>query len=146
MANKRKKRLPKRIAGVKVPKSVRKGRLGKTIASSTGRTVLAEVFMAAGAVAVAKKAKESGGAHDALAEVAHRLRDAGSVKGPEKAAADGTVTYAIGEAARAFVIAFDRRRAGEAKEAAVSGAEGLTRAPGAAESKSKPSSYEEIQH
>jgi hypothetical protein len=146
MARKQKKRLPKQLAGVKVPKSVRKGQLGKAIASPDGRAVLAELLMAAATVAGAKKAKDSGAPLDALTEVAHRLREAGSVKGGGKAMADGTVTYAIGEAARTFVKAYDRRRAGEAKEAAASGAEGLTQAPGAAETKRKPSSYEEVQH
>ena len=135
MAKKRKKRLPKQVAGVKVPKSVRKGRLGKAIASPAGQAVLAEVLMAAATVAGAKKAKDSGAPLDALTEVAQRLRDAGSVKGGGKAMADGTVTYAIGEAARTFVKAFDRRWASEEKEAAASGAEGTTQAPGAAEPK-----------
>ena len=146
MAKKRKKRLPKQLAGVKVPKSVRKGQLGKAIASPDGRAVLAEVLMAAAAVAGTKKANDGGAPHDALTEVAHRLRDAGAVKGDGKAMADGTVTYALGEAARTFVKAFDRRRAGEAKEAAASGAVGSTQAPGAAETKRKPSSFEEVQH
>jgi hypothetical protein len=39
--------LPKRIAGVKVPKSVRKGPLGELIASAEGPGLLAEAVMTA---------------------------------------------------------------------------------------------------
>jgi hypothetical protein len=39
--------LPKRIAGVKVPKSVRKGPLGELIASPEGPALLAEAVMIA---------------------------------------------------------------------------------------------------
>lgn len=141
MAKKSKNLLPKRIAGVKVPKAVRKGRLGDAIASPAGRAVLAEVLLAAAAVAGAKKVKDSGVARDALSDVADRLRDAGGGVKDAGAVAGGTVTYAIGEAARAFVDAFDRRRSGEGKEA-----EAWTPTSGAAESKKKPSSYEGAQH
>ena len=144
MAKRSKKNLlPKRLAGVKVPKSVRRGDLGAAIGSPAGQAVLAEVLLAAAAVAEAKKTEDGGAARDALSDVADRLRNAGEVK-----VAGETVTFAIGEAARAFVDAFDRRRASEEKEAAASGAEGRTQAPGAAETKSAaktkkgPPSYE----
>jgi hypothetical protein len=141
MAKKQKKRLPKRIAGVKVPKSVRKGRLGDAIASPDGQTTLAEVFTAAAVVAGSRTTADSGAARQALTEVADRLRGVATAKGPQKAAADDTVTYALGEAARSFVTAFDRRRAGQTKEAAASGAE----APGVAGTKRKPPIADEIQ-
>jgi hypothetical protein len=44
MAKKRK--LPKRIAGVKIPKAVRKGPLGDVFSSSGGQVVLAELLLA----------------------------------------------------------------------------------------------------
>jgi len=46
--------LPKKIAGVKVPKSVRKGPLGELIASPAGPALLAEAVM----IARAKQIKE----------------------------------------------------------------------------------------
>jgi hypothetical protein len=47
MAKKNQNFLPKRIAGVKVPKSVRKGPLGELIASPAGPALIAEAVMAA---------------------------------------------------------------------------------------------------
>ena len=46
--------LPKRIAGVKVPKSVRRGPLGELIASAEGPALLAEAVM----IARAKQIKD----------------------------------------------------------------------------------------
>ncbi|HEV2532897.1 hypothetical protein [Phenylobacterium sp.] len=54
MAKKTQTYLPKRIAGVKVPKSVRKGPLGELIASPTGPALLAEAVM----IARAKQIKD----------------------------------------------------------------------------------------
>ena len=47
MAKKTQNYLPKRIAGVKVPKSVRKGPLGELIASPEGPALIAEAVMVA---------------------------------------------------------------------------------------------------
>ena len=47
MAKKSKSFLPKKIAGVKVPKAVRKGPLGELIASPEGPALLAEAVMVA---------------------------------------------------------------------------------------------------
>lgn len=44
MAKKNKSFLPKRIAGVKVPKSVRKGRFGELMASPAGLAAIAEAL------------------------------------------------------------------------------------------------------
>jgi len=153
MAKKNKSLLPRRIAGVKVPKAVRKGRMAAAIASPTGRAVLAEVLMAAAAVAGAKKVKDSPKARTVLADVADRLRDAGgeagqAVKGAGKAAnvATGAVTFAVAEAARAFLDALDRRKTAAAEEASASHPEGWTEAADALESKKKPSSFEGVPH
>ncbi|MDB5442088.1 MAG: hypothetical protein JWP86_2625 [Phenylobacterium sp.] len=54
MSKKNKGFLPKRIAGVKVPKSVRNGPLGELIASSAGPALIAEAVM----VARAKQIKD----------------------------------------------------------------------------------------
>jgi hypothetical protein len=149
MAKKKKSLLPKRIAGVKVPKSVRKGSIATAIASPTGKAVLGEILMAAAAVAGAKKVKDSPKARNALADVADRLRDAGDGVGSGTAkatAAGGAVTYAVSEAARAFIDALERRRSEPDKQAMAPSAEGWTEAADNLESKKKPSSFEGVPH
>lgn len=49
MTKKTRSYLPKRIAGVKVPKSVRKGRLGELLASPEGPALLADALRGFGA-------------------------------------------------------------------------------------------------
>jgi hypothetical protein len=145
--NRKKSLLPKRIAGVKVPKSVRKGRMGAAITSPTGRAVLAEVLMAAAAVAGVKKFKDSPKARQVLHDVAERLRDVGGGVGKGAAtagAAGGAVTYALSEAARSFMDALERH--GAHVETDAPSAEGWTEAADAAESKKKPSSFEGVPH
>ena len=116
---KRKTLLPKRIAGVKVPKSVRKGPLGQLLASRTGQALLAEAIMAAGAVGVAKQAGDKpdqaeqnpplmGGV---VADAFRRWQDAGGHGHADQDATAGSVAYALGEAARVFVRALNERRA-----------------------------------
>lgn len=108
MAKKKRKTkslLPKRIAGVKVPKAVRKGRFGELLASRTGQVLIAEALMAAGAVAGAKKAGESPKARHLVHEAAERVRHAGDGGGREMGAASATLAYALGEAARSFADA-----------------------------------------
>lgn len=108
MAKKKRKTkslLPKRIAGVKVPKAVRKGRFGELLASRTGQVLIAEAIMAAGAVAGAKKAGESPKARRMFHDAAERVRHAGDGGGREMGAASATLAYALGEAARSFADA-----------------------------------------
>jgi hypothetical protein len=99
--------LPKRIAGVKVPKAVRKGRLGELLASKRGQALIAEAIMAAGAVGAAKKAKDD-------PNIRHYVTDA--ARPGEIGAAGGALAYALGEAARSFADALrrgpDEREAG----------------------------------
>jgi hypothetical protein len=108
MAKSRKKSkglIPKRIAGVKVPKSVRKGRFGELLASKTGQAVIAQAILGAGAVAAGFKAKDSPKArkmaHDAKHQVADKTHDAKQ----GAAEAGSTLAYALGEAARTFAEA-----------------------------------------
>jgi hypothetical protein len=100
--------LPKRIAGVKVPKSVRKGRLGEMLASRTGQALIAEAIMATGAVAVAKKASDSPKARGFIHNAAERVRNAGDEAGHDAGVAGGVLAYALGEAARSFADALKR--------------------------------------
>jgi hypothetical protein len=59
VAKKRKKTkslLPKRVAGVKIPKSIRKGRAGRFITSPVGMALLSQALAAAGAATAVRKA------------------------------------------------------------------------------------------
>ena len=129
----RKSLLPKRIAGVKVPKAVRKGRFGELLASQTGRALLAEAVLAAGAIGAAKKAGDA--VADKAAEgpsvrsfatgLAERLQHG---DGKEAGAA---LAFALGEAARVFFNAIGEHRQGAASAAAAE-------APDSGDSKKKP--------
>ena len=116
MARKKQKSLlPKRIAGVKVPKSVRKGALGQLLASRTGQALLAEAIMAAGAVGVAKQAKGQPDETDkhppliggVVADAFRRWQGSG-----HDDPMAGSIAYALGEAARVFVRTLNEQRAG----------------------------------
>lgn len=107
--HKAKNHLPKRIAGVKVPKSVRQGRFGQLLASRTGQLLIAEAIMVAGAAAGAKKGAKETGAGRFLTDAARHLQDRGDMDkalGP----AGGAIAYAVGEAVRSFA---DALRSGE---------------------------------
>ena len=59
MAKKRKKTeslLPKRVAGVKIPKSIRKGRAGRFLTSPVGVALMTQAVAAVGAATAVKKA------------------------------------------------------------------------------------------
>lgn len=106
-SKKKKNHLPKRIAGVKVPKSVRRGRLGEVLASPAGQAVLADVAIGAGALAATKigrNAKVRRFADQAADRASHAGRDSAH----EVAEAGSALTYAIGEAARSFADALNR--------------------------------------
>ncbi|HEX7886718.1 MAG TPA: hypothetical protein VF474_12140 [Phenylobacterium sp.] len=113
MAKKQKKArglIPKRIAGVKVPRSVRKGRFGELLASKTGQAVIAQAIIGAGAAVAGLKAKDSPKvrklAKDAKQSVAGASQDAGRRVGD----AGSNLAYAVGVAARSF---FDALQQGE---------------------------------
>ena len=55
MASKRKMKLPKRIAGIKIPKGIRKGPIGNFLSSSGGQLVIAEALLAAGGFYAARR-------------------------------------------------------------------------------------------
>ena len=97
--------LPKRIAGVKVPKAVRRGRFAELLASRQGQAVIAEAILGAGAIAAGLKAKNDPKvrkvAKDAGTSLAHAGEDAATGAGT----ASATLAYAIAEGARAFAHA-----------------------------------------
>lgn len=55
MAKKIKIKLPKRVAGVKIPKVIRKGAIGEFLNSGAGQVILAETLVAAAALFTASK-------------------------------------------------------------------------------------------
>ena len=103
MAKKDKGKLPKRIAGVKVPKALRKGLASSLLDNPQARAILADMLMAAAGAAAAalvknrptgKEVADAGeAAMDAGAGVATATRD--GVQG-----AAGAVTEAVAEGAR----------------------------------------------
>jgi len=97
--------LPKTIAGVRVPKQVRKGRFGELLASPSGQKVIAEAIMAAGALAAGKKA--AGDPQVRAAAKAAKDKVAGTIDGTAHGGADagGALAYALTEAARSFAQA-----------------------------------------
>ncbi|MDB5476144.1 MAG: hypothetical protein JWP49_1655 [Phenylobacterium sp.] len=134
MAKKSKNFLPRKIVGVKVPKKVRKGQFGELLASPTGQKLIAQAIVAIGAVASAKKVKDSPKARGAIADAADKLRDAGDGAGKGAAATSGALAYALGEAARSFTDALHRHQ-GDDDGGSEAGRDG-------ADSKKKPTSYE----
>ena len=108
-------RLPKRIAGVKIPKKVRKGDLAGVIASPAGKALIAEVVMLAGAAMAGKESTPGSKTRRALADPGQALGKAGETAAAAGAGAAGAagdasarLTYAFGEAARAFRQAMTR--------------------------------------
>jgi hypothetical protein len=102
--SKKRNTVPKRIAGVKVPKSVRRG-LKDLAASQTGRTVIAEVLLAAGAALAATQAKPGSKARKLAAK--HKPELEAAVGEAVAMGSDGKAAVAarFEEAARTFTQA-----------------------------------------
>jgi hypothetical protein len=117
MAKKRKSFLPKSIAGVKVPKKVRKGQFGELLASPTGQKLIAQALLAGGAIVAGKKAADSDKARAAVRgatdKVAAKVADTAGAAMPALDA--GALSYAFSEAARAFAQALHRGDSAEAR-------------------------------
>jgi hypothetical protein len=136
MGKKSKSVLPKKIAGVKVPKSIRKGHFGEFLTSPTGQKIVAEAIVAVGAVASAHKAAKSDKAKEIAGAAKDKLADAKDGAGDKASDASGVIAYAIGEAVRSFTDAIrSREERGEAERFHTDDGD-------AGESKKKPISYE----
>ena len=98
--------IPKRIAGVKVPKAVRKGRFGELLASRTGQAVIAQAILGAGAVAAGMRAKDNPKVQSAARKAKHTITDKADAAASDAGA--GALAYALGEAARSFADAMRR--------------------------------------
>ena len=68
MAKKIKIKLPKRIAGVKIPKVMRKGMIADFLNSGRGQTMMAEALVAAAAMFTASKSESAREAGKTVAE------------------------------------------------------------------------------
>jgi hypothetical protein len=103
----KKLKLPKRIAGIKIPKSIRKGPVGDFMSSRAGQLVIAEALVAAAGVFTVQKADENLDAAqavkhpgDSARRLVQSLTDSGADQGQR-------LTYALKEAARAFKVAME---------------------------------------
>jgi hypothetical protein len=113
MAKKQKSFLPKKIAGVKVPKKVRNGQFGELLASPTGQKLIAQALVAGGALIAGKKAADSDKAKAAMRDAKDKVAEkVGAAAAPALDA--GALSYAFSEAARAYGEAL-HRGGGEAR-------------------------------
>ncbi len=117
MAKSRKKKdhLPKRIAGMKVPKSIRRGRVGKFLASPEGEALVLGLVATAGQ-RIIRKGQVGRRTANFLRHPIESLKVAGGKTGHAGAEAAGDVkdfgaafAYALGEAARSFSEALHTR-------------------------------------
>ncbi|HYG26121.1 MAG TPA: hypothetical protein VD906_04380 [Caulobacteraceae bacterium] len=104
MAKKRKKSaaLPKRLAGVKIPKRVRKGPLGDFMASPAGKLVVAEMVAAAGGALMKRDLDKHPERKRALKNKAGAVGEAASDAVHSTEHAGANIALAITEAARTF--------------------------------------------
>jgi hypothetical protein len=94
MGKKLKIKLPKRVAGVKIPKAVRKGPIGQFLNSSAGQLVVAQALVAVAGAFAAKEMDEP--PRDALR---HPIE---SAKRGMRAVQPDRLSFALSAAARAF--------------------------------------------
>jgi hypothetical protein len=108
MAKKAKKRnrLPKRVAGVKVPKALRRGRLGRLLASPVGQAIIIESVVRTGEHMLSRNSASG----SALRDVAGRSGAAASGLGHQAADQSSQVVYALRQAARSFIDAMQEDR------------------------------------
>lgn len=103
MAKKAKKaKLPRKFAGVKIPKKVRKGPLGQFIASPAGQLVVAEIVAAAGGALMKRNLDKHPERKKALRDSAGAAEGAASDAAQAAGEAGANLTLAITEAARTF--------------------------------------------
>ena len=107
MAKKKSKKgaLPKRIAGVKVPKRLRRD-LNGLLGSKLGRSIVADALVAAGAAMVGTQAKKGSQTRRLL----HDHPPAGA-SGGALASGSSALAFALGEASRSFIDALHRGKA-----------------------------------
>lgn len=102
MAKHMKIKLPKRVAGIKIPKVVRKGALGHFLNSSAGQLVLAETLVAAAAVFTAAKTDDDSAVGDGLRHPIDGARRIGHALVATGSDQSERLAHAFREAGRAF--------------------------------------------
>jgi hypothetical protein len=95
-------KVPKKIAGVKIPKAVRKGAIADFLASRAGQKLIAEAVTAAVAALVIKKESEPGSTTRKTARKAKDKIEDVADEAPAAGLGAGSLAYAFGEAGRAF--------------------------------------------
>lgn len=115
---KNKAALPKRVAGLKIPKAVRKGGWPALLASPIGAGVVSNLITAAAAGMAGHEAQRGSRTRRAAAHatggVEHAVGNAGAAMNHQAQA----FTYALGEAARTFADTFRAGRTPETAQAA----------------------------
>ncbi|HEY0963598.1 MAG TPA: hypothetical protein VGE69_14700 [Pseudomonadales bacterium] len=105
MAKHGKIKIPKRVAGVKIPKPIRKGAIGHFLNSRAGQLVIAETLVAAAAAFTAVKADDTGKVADTLKNPVDSIRRAGEAVAGASANEGERFAHAFRAACRAFVDA-----------------------------------------
>jgi hypothetical protein len=95
-------KLPKRLAGIKIPKAVRKGPLGQFLNSHAGQVILAEAVVAAAAVFTASKTDEDSPVAEGLRHPAESARHLGQAMAMTSADHSERLAHAFHAAGRAF--------------------------------------------
>jgi hypothetical protein len=117
MARKLKLKVPKRIAGVKIPKAVRKGPVADFLNSSAGQLLLAEALLVLGGAAAAKRLDADSDAGEFVRHPIQSLTKAGRLASSTGAGAaedlgrdSNRLSFAFSEALRAFRSGLDQYR------------------------------------
>jgi hypothetical protein len=117
----KKAKVPKRIAGVRIPKKIRKGPIGQFLCSRTGQAMMAEALVIAGGALAANRATQPGSAtSDLLSSSGRQLKRAGRAiagKGADAQQFMGIATERLAYAGLEAIKAFRHALAGEESEA-----------------------------
>jgi hypothetical protein len=124
----RKASVSKKLAGVRIPKKVRKSRLGALLASPLGQELLAGSAAVAGGAMAGSKLRRNESAN----RLAGQIKHAGQQGVDDTQAGASVFAYALGEAARSFADALQSK---DHLKPDAAGADG----DGAPVSKKKPS-------
>jgi hypothetical protein len=115
MAKKLKIKLPKRVAGVKIPKTVRKGPVSDFLNSSAGQIVIAEALVAAAGAFAIRNTDPDSPAGSALRHPVEGAKRAGRVTAHGAATAKvrareqaERLSFALGEAVKTFRAAMEQ--------------------------------------
>jgi hypothetical protein len=98
----KKLKLPKRIAGVKIPKSIRKGPVGQFLSSSGGQVLLAEALLLAGGALAGRRMNGESGVGEALRHPVDSLKKAGRAAATRGNNAREAVDHTSAKFSRAF--------------------------------------------